>query len=93
MVVQSLQTDESVIRHLREKLSEEQLLQVIMDGRLFGYVQCDIEVPEHLRDYFSNFPPIIKNTVVSRDKIGKLMKQYAEKENIVAQLEECSYEA
>ena len=31
-------------------LSEDQLLQRIIDGRLFGYVQCDIEVPEHLRD-------------------------------------------
>ena len=64
---------------------EVQLLQGIIDGRLFGYVQCDIEVPEHLRDYFSNFPPMFKNTVVSRDDIGSLMKQYAEKENIRVQ--------
>ena len=49
------------------------------------YVQCDIEVPEHLRDYFSNFPSIFKNTFVSRDGIGSLMKQYAEKENIMPQ--------
>ena len=54
----------------------------IIDGRLFGYVQCDIEVPEYLHEYFSNFPPSFKNTVVSRDDIGNLRKQYAEKENI-----------
>ena len=60
-------------------------MQGIIDGRLFGYVQCDIEVPEHLRDYFSNFPPIFKKIVVSRDDIGNLMKQYAEKENIMVQ--------
>ena len=60
-------------------------MQAIIDGRLFGYVQCDIEVPEHLRDYFSNFPPIFKNTAVSDDDIGNLMKQYAEKENIMVQ--------
>ena len=42
-------------------------------------------MPEHLRDYFSNSPPIFKNTAVSRDDIGNLMKQYAEKENIMAQ--------
>ena len=42
-------------------------------------------MPEHLRDYFSNFPPIFKNTAVSRDDIGNLMKQYAEKENIMVQ--------
>ena len=48
-------TDASVKSHLRENfpykrpLSEEQLLQGIIDGQLFGYVQYDIEVPEHLR--------------------------------------------
>ena len=47
--------------------------------------QCDIEVPEHLRDYFSNFPPIFKKTAVSRDDVGNLMKKYAEKENIMVQ--------
>ena len=60
-------------------------MQGINDGRLFGYLQCNIEVPEHLRDYFSNFPPIIKNTAVSRDDFGNLMKKYAEKENIMDQ--------
>ena len=85
-------TDASVKNHLREDfpysrpLSEEGLLQGIIDGRLFGYVQSDIEVPEHLRNYFSNFLPIFKITVVSKDDIGNLMKQYAEKENIMAQL-------
>ena len=84
-------TDASVKRHLRENfpyrrpLSEEGLLQGIIDGRLFGYVQCDIEVPEHLRSYFSNFPPVFKNTVVSREDIGPLMREYPEKENIMAQ--------
>ena len=57
-------------------------MQQNIDGRLFGYVQRDIEVSEHLRDYFSNFPPIFKKTVVSRDDIGYLMKEYAEKEGI-----------
>ena len=66
-------------------MSEEQLLQGIIDGRLFGYVQGDIEVPEHLRSYFSNSPQIFKNTVVSREDIGTLMREYAEKENNMAQ--------
>ena len=38
-----------------------------------------------MRDYFSNFPPIFKNTVVSRNDIGNLMKEYAEKERIMSQ--------
>ena len=84
-------TDASVRSHLRKNfpyrrpLSEEGLMQGIIDGRLFGYVQGDIEVPEHLRDYFSNFPPIFKNTTGSGDDIANLMKQYAEKENIMVQ--------
>ena len=57
----------------------------IIDGRRFGYVQCDIEVPEHLRGYFSNFPPIFISTVVSRYDIGSLMKECAEKEDIMPQ--------
>ena len=58
-------------------------MQGIIEGRVFGYIQCVIEVPEHLRDYFSNFPPIFKITVVSGDDIGNLMKQYEEKEIIM----------
>ena len=83
--------DASVKSHLRENfsykrsLSEKQLLKRIIDGQLIGYVQCDIEVPEHLRSYFSNFAPIIKNTVVSREDIGNLMRENAEKENIRTQ--------
>ena len=84
-------TDAPVKSYLRANfpykrlLSEEQLLQQIIDGRLSGYVRCEIEVPEHLRDYFSNFSPIFKNTVVSRDDIANLMKEYAEKEGITPQ--------
>ena len=66
-------------------MSEEQLLQGIIVGRLIGYVQCDIEVPEYLRSYFSNFPPIFKNTEISRENIGPLMRENAEKENIMPQ--------
>ena len=78
-------TDASVRSHLRENfpykrpLSEEQLLGRIIDGKLFGYVQCDIEVPDHLRRFFSNFLPLIKNIVVSREDIGTLIREYAGK--------------
>ena len=75
------ETDAPVKSYLRANfsykrhLSEEQLLQRNIDGRPFGYVQCDIEVPKHLRDYFSNFNPIFKNTFLSRNDIGDLMKE------------------
>ena len=60
-------------------------MQDIKSRRLFGYVQCDLKVPEHLKAYFTNFPPIFKNTVVSRNDIGDLMKEYAEKDGIRSQ--------
>ena len=84
-------TDATVKNRLRANfpyqrpLSEERLMQEIKSGRLFGYVQCDFKVPEHLKSYFANFTPIFKNNVVSRNDIGDLMKEYAEKEGIMSQ--------
>ena len=84
-------TDAPVKSYLRinfpykRPLSGEQLLQGITDGRLFGYVQCDFELPEDLQDYFSNFRPVFKNPVLGRNDIGDLIKKNAEKEWIMPQ--------
>ena len=81
---QLYRTDATVKSHFRANfpyqrpLSEERLMQEIMSRKLFGYVQCDLKVPGHLKAYFANFPPIFKNTVVSGNDIGDLMKEYAE---------------
>ena len=46
-------TNNTVKQHIREhfpyrrSLAAEQLLEEIKKGKLFGYVQCDIEVPEN----------------------------------------------
>ena len=69
----------------RRSLTEQQLLEGIKKASLFGYVQCDIEVPENLRVNFASFPPIFKNTLVSENDIGDLMKTYAEEEVIMSQ--------
>ena len=68
--------------HLPYRLSLEavQPFGEIKEGKLFRYVQCDIEVPEKLRANFANFPPIFKNTLLSKSDIGDLMKNYAEEE-------------
>ena len=60
-------------------------MEQIRSGKLFGYVQCDIEVPDELRKKFANFPPIFKNTNVGRQGIGSLMQDYAEKEGLLCQ--------
>ena len=84
-------TTNTIKQHIREhfpyrrSLATEQLLEEIKKGKLFGYVQCDIEVPENLRAHFANFPPIFKNTLVSKSDIGDLMKDYAEEERLLSQ--------
>ena len=60
-------------------------MQEIKSRKLFGYFQCDLKVPEHLKAYFVNFFSIFKRTIVSRNDIGDLMKKYAEKEGIMSQ--------
>ena len=60
-------------------MSSEKLLARIEEDNLFGYVQCDLEVPEELRERFANFPPIFKNLDVRRENIGKFKLEYAEK--------------
>ena len=66
-------------------LREESLLEQIRSGKLFGYVQCDIEVPGALKEKFANFPPFFKNINVGRHDIGSLMHDYAEKEGLQCQ--------
>ena len=84
-------TDATVKNHLRASfpyqrpLSGERLMQEIKSWNLFGYVQCDFKVPDHLKADFANFHPFFKNTVVSRNDIGCLMKDYEEKEGIMSQ--------
>ena len=60
-------------------------MQEIKSGKMFRYVQCDLKVPEHLKTFFANSPPNFQNAVVSRNDIGDLMKEYAEKEGIMPQ--------
>ena len=68
---ETVKGDESVKIHVRNNfpfklpLTQESLLTKIREDKLFGYVQCDLEVPDGLKYKFSNFPPIFKNFNVS----------------------------
>ena len=84
-------TNNTVKQHVQEhflyrrSLAAEQLFEEIKKGMLSGYVQCLIEVPEKMRSNFVNFPPIFKNTLVTKSDIGDLMKNYAEEERFSSQ--------
>ena len=69
-------TSNNVKKHIRENfrfkrsLATEHLLEKIENGKLCGYGQCDIEVPDNLRARFSNFPAVFKNTLDSKNDTG-----------------------
>ena len=60
-------------------------MQVILTGKLSGYVQGDFATFEHLRRYFSNFLPIFKNALISAKFYDTLTRKHAENENLLTQ--------
>ncbi len=77
--------EDNIHRTLDQKrtLPKKDILAAIKNGTLFGVVECDIHVPEHLKDHFSEMCPIFKNTQISRDDIGEYMKGFAEEQNLM----------
>ena len=72
----------------RRLLAAENLLEQI-NSKVFGYILCDIEVPENLRAKFSKFLTIFKTTLVSKNDIVDLSKLCAEKREKCLNLGKC----
>ena len=70
-------------RRQKWNMTQNEILAGVIDGMLFGMIECDIHVPPELRPYFSEMQPVFKNTTVTRDDIGPYMRQYAEEHNIL----------
>ena len=70
--------------HPRWTMTQQQILAAVVDGTLFGMVECDVRVPEELQDYFSEMQPVFKNASITRDDIGPFMRQYAEEHDILS---------
>ena len=66
------------------KMTQNEILTAVIDGTLFGMIECDVRVPDNLREYFAEMQPIFKNTTVTRDDIGSFMQQYAEEHDIMS---------
>ena len=66
-------------------MTTRSIVNAVKNDTLFGCVECDIHVPESLREYFKEMCPIFKNTEISREDIGEFMKSYAEENNIMKQ--------
>ena len=71
-------------RRQKWKMTQQQIITAVVDGTLFGMVECDVRVPEHLQDQFAEMQPIFKNVTVTRDDIGPFMRQYAEENDIMS---------
>ena len=66
----------------KKTLIQDQIIQYIKGRHLFGLIECDIHIPEHLKDYFSEMTPIFKNTEVSLKDVGQHMLEYAKQHDI-----------
>ena len=64
-------------------IPENKLIEDTKSGLKFGVVDCSIEVPERLREKFSEFPPIFKKCDVSLEDIGPHMKDFAHEYNLL----------
>ena len=71
-------------RRQKWNMTQNEILAAVIDGTLFGMIECDIHVPPELRPYFSEMQPIFKNANVSRDDIGPYMRQYAQENDIMS---------
>ena len=65
------------------------LLEKLQEHKVFGIVVCDIRVPDELKDYFSDFAPIIKHANISYEDIGDYMQNVANRMGIKVKNRRC----
>ena len=65
-------------------MTQQQIIAAVVDGTLFGMIECDIRFPSELRAHFAEMQPIFKNATVTRDDIGPFMREYAEENDIMS---------
>ena len=61
-------------------MNEKDILLAVRDEKLFGFVECDIRVPDNLLSRFSETPPIFKNVNLDRSHLSEHMREFAESE-------------
>ena len=63
-------------------LTKEEIINKIQRGSLFGFVECDVQVPQSLGKQFEEMTPIFINTEVNLKDVGEFMQEYAKEHNI-----------
>ena len=64
----------------RIKIDQNEIIEGVKKGTIFGLVCVDLKTPEHLKDHFCEMTPIFKNTLVSRDDVGEHMRDHLKSE-------------
>ena len=59
------------------------ILNGVCAGAAFGMIECDICVPEKMRDHFAEMQPLFKNIRLTRDDLGPCMRRYADEHSIM----------
>ena len=80
-------------RRSTQRMTQHHILAAVVDGTLFGMVECDVWVPRELQDHFAEMQPILKNTTVTRTDIGPFMRDYAEEHDIMSCISAHRYRA
>ena len=55
---------------------QDEIIQNVLNDKLFGFFEVDIEVPEQLRKHFSEFCPLFVISEVPEEQIPQHMKDY-----------------
>ena len=78
---QNFKTNEKIKNHIRSKfpykksLSTDSLLEKISDGSLYGYIQCDLVVPDELKaKFFLIFLQFLKTLKLEEMTLGNICK-------------------
>ena len=61
------------------RMTQQEIIEHIQAGNIFGAVEVDIHVPDELKYFFSEMCPIFKNVTVKLDDIGEHMQDYISK--------------
>ena len=69
--------------------TQEEILESVKSGDLFGLIECDISVPANLRSRFDEMAPIFKNTLLSRKHLSEHMLAFAQRTGTMTQPQRC----
>ena len=59
-------------------MTQAEILTDIKNGKMFGFAQVSMHVPENRKPYFADLPPFFKNVNVRREDLGPFMETVCE---------------